>query len=273
MSADDFDLDWDNLDPVEPAKVVAPAPIKVVAPVAPAPIKVVAPVAPAPVAVVEPVKAPVSTFSDPSLATKMPMLENDNIESPTKEDLVKLKPAVLTAKPTTGKAASIKEKAILEKMEIAMQESGITDDDVVEVRKLMEDRRALAERLQNDAEFNKRYVAAEKAYFDEKNGTVAKSEYGSDDALFAQAQELVKKIHNKSEYACEPDTSEKQVDPHGLERYGKIVDDAVDEVNNVNDVDEADSDDEGDATTGTSGAAKSGVYIQTVKKLVINIYM
>jgi hypothetical protein len=143
-------------------------------------------------------------------------------------------------------------------------------DGQIEIQRLMDDRRALNNKLQTDPEFDKRYKQAELEYFDKVNGTDNHDLTTPNDELFRQAQALVEKMHHKSENSkkSEPEPKPSQsesTDPHGLSRFGKVLNDVPpdskpDHEINLN------------LLNGTKSDSATKIVFKNVNNIVINYY-
>lgn len=156
-------------------------------------------------------------------------------------------------------------------------------EDQAEIQRLMSSRRALSERLQKDPEFDKRYKRAEREYFDKVNGKQSTPDASvPNDALYKQAQALVERLHNKTgSHVKQP--SEDPLDPHGLSRFGEVLQDVPDDPILENqtledqalELDQEDPDQvlpKQSKKTNKNSANQPAVIIKKVKTLNLNIY-
>lgn len=120
----------------------------------------------------------------------------------------------------------------LDNVEVEVPASSFLANDVIE--NIITDRKKLSDRLQNDSEFEKRYIQAEKEYSEKARGLDPKPEF-VDDAVYAEAQKIVERIHKK--------TPVTQPEPEPEKDLSKIL----------------------------SGVVGKVIYINNVQKLVIKI--
>lgn len=145
-------------------------------------------------------------------------------------------------------------------------------EEQAEIQRLMSNRRALSQRLQNDPEFDKRYKKAESEYFDRINGKQSTPDTSvPNDALYKQAQALVERLHNKTAGSIKA-TPVDPTDPHGLSRFGEVLQDVPEDSDSNSD---SDSDEELSKPVKKSKRSKHDsqphkIVIKNVKTL--NIY-
>jgi len=165
----------------------------------------------------------------------------------------------------TSKNQSDQEEAPVSKHQKDVLSEMIADDvqEQQEIQKLMSNRRALSDKLQNDPEFDKRYKKAELEYFDKVNGKKSNPDMSvPNDEMYKQAQALVERIHNKTGQRPEHDTLQDESDPHGLSRFGEVL-------QNVPEDPDVDLDDKQRKPT---EKGQPVIIIKKVKALNLNIY-
>lgn len=234
----------------------------------------------------EPGPEPVST-SEPAPKQNQelkPIVQDDDDLAPIKgldalDNVVVDIPAVVHSKQSETKtrsdviaSASKHQKDVLTEM-ISNDVEG-----QAEIQKLMNDRRALSNRLQEDPEFDRRYKKAESDYFARVNGEQPNQDNSvPNDDLFKQAQVLVERLHNKSantETKSAPDSALNSVgqdpsDPHGLGRFGTVSQDVPEELSD-SDSEELLAPKKQRKEKPELSKGKNKIVIHNVKKLVIN---
>lgn len=174
----------------------------------------------------------------------MSAFDNVHVEIPSKVDI----PEKTKAKKTIP--LTEKEKDILKNLE---------NDDTEDLQEMMDDKKKLMNRLQTDPEFDKRFKKAERAYVAKIHGEEPPNDDIPDDALYKQAQTLVQKIHVKSLPTEKIESSQKDVDPHGLSRFGTVTDEVPSDEVTLDDII-------------SSGGNRPIIYIANVSNLVINVH-
>jgi hypothetical protein len=209
-----------------------------------------------------PDEVPKTVVSDDlsKVETRFNIADFDNVE-------IEIPDVVAPTTTTTTSALSAKEKEMIN----AMQAADKSDDmSMKDLEAMMEDRRALALRLQTDPEFEKQYIRAEKEYSDKMKGVITPGDDTCDET-YKKVQEIVNKIHNKSSSAATASATssggtgsgrgcDDSIDPHGLSRFGKISDEIPTDESIV------------DMVLGDrAGKNQPIIYIKNVNKLVIKI--
>lgn len=197
-----------------------------------------------------------SEFTDTFMNLNTNVLEDlDNIEvSSSIED---------SSSSMEDKISSIDDKTSMEDEIKKFKETDFGLEDRTEIDNILQDRKKLATRLEEDPKFDKMYKKAEHRYFKQydQTGDSASSDVDEDDPTYLEAKSIVDRLHNRTKYTDssfknpDPDFSEpvkenskkssketpkktpkspktpketlEEKDLYDLERYGKVSDEPI----------------------------------------------